>query len=303
MKSLVKGILAVLVITLVLDLAFGTSLRYLYRHSTSVDAKKLCDVTYSIDAPVLFMGSSRCHHTYIPRIISDSIHKEVFNAGLWGMRNIYFQYGLLCNILERYTPETICYEVHPGDYMVTPYSGIEKSASLCPFVHLSDGCDEILRLGGYYYLCLMSRTYRYNSEFPRLVLRNIVNENEDEDGFLKLTNTLDTNKVPVVYESMPSEIDTLKLRYLHKFVEKCKEKGIQLILIQSSQFYPDTSNTQQFDIPNEISKRYDLPFINDYYSEDFYLRPELFSDLGHFNEQGAILFSQKIAGQLKHFIK
>ena len=160
MKRFLCWLLMMLVILFGIDRSSSFIMGILYRNSKATNEYKINYVVNKMNQPVIFMGSSRCHHTYIPSIISDTLVLPVYNAGLWGEQNIYFQYGLLCDILSRYTPKVICYEIHPIDFMATPYSGIERISSLSPFIGRSKGCDSLFKLNHIYVEYKISHLYR-----------------------------------------------------------------------------------------------------------------------------------------------
>lgn len=251
--------------------------------------------------PVLFMGSSRSHHHYIPSIIGDSLQIDVYNAGLWGMRNIYFQYALLCNILERYTPQTICLELHPIDYLQLPFSTIETVGTLIPFINYSLGSDDLLKKSGVYYKAQLSHLYRYNSGFANLLLGNLSTRSKASDkGYKKLEGQLNIKSGEIKPEQFPLNIDKERVSYLQAFIDKCKEKNINLILLYSPMYVVEKTNL--FDIPDSIAKANNIPFINNYNLEGITGHPEYYHDFGHLNDKGARKYSSIISHQLKKYI-
>lgn len=301
MNKFIKRLLIIIIITMIADRAIFYTARFFYKTTTTTDEYKLNTVISKMDDPVVFMGSSRCHHHYIPSIISDSLKTNVYNAGLWGMRNIYFQYGLLSNILERYTPQVIFMEIHPIDYLKTPFSDIEKAGSLIPFVSYSTGCDEILKKAGLYYKAQVSYLYRYNSEFADIVSGNLLDRSNVADkGYKSLTGQLDTAKGEIKPEKFPFEPDKEKIRYLQAFIDKCKEKKVKLVFLFSPMYAVEKTNL--FDVPHQISQKNAIPFINHYDMEGITGHPEYYYDFGHLNDAGAKKYSSAIASELKKYI-
>jgi len=302
MKKFLTRVLIIIIITLVADRAFSIVVKMFFKTTTTTDEYKLNSVMYRMNDPVVFMGSSRCHHHYVPVIIGDTLKTGVYNAGLWGMHNIYFNYGLLCNILEKYTPKTICLEMHPIDYLATPFSQTETVSSLDPFINFSAGCDEVLKKAGVYYKCELSELYRYNSQFANLLAGNLSARSFAADkGFKPLYGNFDTSFGPVVPERFPFPIDHEKVRYLQKFIDKCKEKHIQLIFLFSPMYAVEKSNL--FDIPDSIAKKNNIVFINHYNLKGITGHPEYYHDFGHLNENGAKKYSAIVASELKQYIK
>ncbi|MEG1564168.1 MAG: hypothetical protein RR365_10650 [Bacteroides sp.] len=302
MKKFIKGLLFIILITVIVDRGAGYAFQYFYRITTTTDENKITATILNTHAPILFMGSSRCHHHYIPSIIGDSLQCDVYNAGLWGMRNIYFQYGLLCNTLERYHPRIILLEIHPIDYLQTPYSGIERVSSLAPFINYSSGCDEVLKEANLYYKCKLSCLYRYNSEWANVLMGNLSKRSQEKDkGFKPLVTQLDTLHQQIEPESFFFPPDERKIHYLHAFINKCKSEKIDLIFLYSP-MYATHEKTNLFHIPDSLAQQENILFINHYRLEGITGHTEYYADFGHLNERGAEKYSSIIATELKKYL-
>jgi len=302
MTKFIKRLIIIIIITLVADRILFYPVRFFYKRTTTTDEYKLNSTINKINDPVVFMGSSRCHHNYIPSIISDTLKTGIYNAGLWGARNIYFQFALLSNILERYTPKTICYEIHPTDYLQTPFSTIDKVGNLKPFIGYSSGCDDVLKKADYYYKSQLSGLYRYNSEFPNLLLGNFfIRTMVHFKGYKPLFGEMDTKYGKTTPEKFPYAIDKDKINYLQAFIDKCREKKINLIFLFAPMYAVEKNNA--FLIIDSIVKKNGIPFINHYNFEGITGHPEYYYDFGHLNENGAKKYSSIIASELKKYIK
>ncbi len=300
MKKFILRVIIIITITLIADRVLGYVSSVFYKTTTTTDEYKVNEVTYHMKDPVVFMGSSRCHHHYIPSIISDTLKMGVYNAGLWGMRNIYFQYGLLNNILKRYTPKTIFLELHPVDFLQTPFSDVEMVSALMPFINYSDGCDEVLKKGKLYYKCKASNLYRYNSGFANIVIGNITNRSPAGlKGLKPLSGELADVKLKP--EEFPFSVDKDKIQYLQAFINTCKKSDIKLVFLYSPMYAVD-KNTTLFHIPDSLAKQNNIPFINHYNLPGITDHHEYFYDFGHLNEDGAKKYSSLIASELKQFV-
>lgn len=301
MKKFLLRVLLIICITLIADRIISIPVKLLYKRTTTTDEYKIESVTYKMDAPLIFMGSSRCHHHYIPSVFEDTLKTKVYNAGLWGMKNIYFQYALLNNILERYTPRTICLEIHPIDYLASPFSGIDVVGSLAPYINLSTQCDSLLKKAKIYYKLQLSPLYRYNSEFANLILGNVSTRSEAADkGFKMLTGALDTSIEAIKPEAFPFPPDSNKINCLQSFINKCKEKKIQLIMLYSPMYATEKNNL--FNIPDSIAKKNNIVFINHYNLPDITGNAQYYFDYGHLNKDGALRYSSVVASELKEYI-
>lgn len=222
-----------------------------------------------------------------------------FNAADWGIKNIYFHYGLLGNILSRYTPKVIVFEVHPCDWQDTPYSGTERAGSLAPFCGMSDECDEMLKISGNYWPYRLSTVYRYTGNLPGLIFGKWGGMDRSLKGWKPLDGQLDTTGI--VAEEYPFPIHQEKLQLLERFIQTCQAHNIQLSIIVSPMYI--CSKKDVYQIPRELAAKYDVPFIDHYRDSTFTGHPELFYDFGHLNRQGAEIYSKMVCEELKIFIK
>ena len=99
MKKLLLHILIVACLFFVIDRILGIGLSYLYRISNVTDEYKISYTNESTEDSLLFMGSSRCLHHYNPLIFENELGVSCFNAADWGIKNIFYHYGTLGNIL------------------------------------------------------------------------------------------------------------------------------------------------------------------------------------------------------------
>ena len=229
MKKLLLHIVIVICLFFVIDRTLGLGLGYLYRISNVTDEYKIGYSNEKTRDSLLFIGSSRCLHHYVPSIFEKELGMTCFNAADWGIKNIYYHYGQLGNILSRYTPKKIVFEVHPCDFLDTPYSGTERAGSLAPFCGMSDACDEMLKIAGNYWKYQLSWVYRYTGSFPSLITGKLGSMDRSLKGWKPLDGVLDTTGL--VAEEYPFPIKQEKINLLERFIKDCKQKDIGLIEI------------------------------------------------------------------------
>ena len=298
MKKLITHFIIVVCLFLCIDRVIGWGLSILYRNSNATDEYK---ISYSVETTtdsILFMGSSRCMHHYVPSIFEKELGLSCFNTGDWGIKNIYFHYGLLCNILQRYTPKAIVLEIHPSEWLDIPFSGVERACSLAPYCGMSEGCDDMLKLTGNYYSYLISMTYRYTGSFPNLLTGRWGSMDRKLKGWKPLTGTIDDAGVKA--EEYPFPKDNERIALLKKFIDICKGHDIQLIFIVSPMYL--CSEEDVFKTANDICEESDIPFLNHYRDSVFTHKKEYFYDFGHMNREGAEKYSYIISKELKTLI-
>jgi hypothetical protein len=245
------------------------------------------------------MGSSRCLHHFEPSVFEEAYGMTCFNAADWGIKNIYYHYGLLGNILSRYTPKAIIFEIHPCDYLDTPYSSTERAGSLAPFCGMSKECDEMLKISGKYWPYKLSTVYRYTGSLPALIFGHWGGMDRSLKGWKPLDGQLDTTGLKA--EEFPFPIQQEKQQLLERFIQDCQEKGIRLCLIVSPMYI--CTEQDVFKVPRDLAKQHNIPFFDYFRDPQFMGHAELFHDYGHLNREGATIFSKKVCNDLKDFIK
>lgn len=295
MKKLLLHIVIVLVLFLIIDRVVGLGLGYLYGLSNTTDAYKISYTNEKTEDSILFMGSSRCLHHYAPLIFEKELGVSCYNAADWGIKNIYFHYGTLGNILSRYTPQTIVFEIHPCDFMNTPYSGKERAGSLAPYCGMSKECDEMLKLSGNYWPYQLSWVYRYTGKLPDLVTGKWGAMDRSLKGWKPLDGVLDT--IGIKAEEYPFAVDSERVNLLERFINECQSRNIQLFIIVSPMYI--CSKEDVFKVPRELANKHHIPFIDHYRDSIFVGHSELFYDFGHLNRKGAEIYSEMIAKEIK----
>lgn len=294
MKKLLIHIAIVICLFFVIDRALGLGLKFLYNQSNATDEYKISYSNETVQDPLLFFGSSRCMHHYVPAIFEKELGIKCFNTADWGIKNIYYHYGLLGNILSRYTPKAIVFEIHPCDWLATPFSGVERASSLAPYCGMSDACDEMLKLSGKYWPCQLSWVYRYTGSLPNLLTGKLGSMDRNLKGWKPMDGIMDTTGV--VAEEYPFPVDTARVALLERFINDCKKNNIQLIITFSPMYVCSKEDVLKF--PRDLAQKHQLTFIDHYRDSDFVGHPELFYDFGHLNRMGAELFSQKLSKEL-----
>ena len=295
MKKLIIRLIITAGLFFVIDRTVGLLLGGLYSMSNATDEYKISYSNESTRDSILLMGSSRCLHHYVPALFEEQLGVSCFNAADWGIKNIYFHYGLLGNILKRYTPQTIVLEIHPCDWMQTPFSGTERAGSLAPYCGMSDACDEMLRLTGKYWAYRLSYIYRYTGSLPNLLSGKLGSMDRSLKGWKPMDGVLDT--LGVKAEEYPFPVDEDRVRLLEKFVETCKQNDIKLVFAVSPMYV--CSQQDVFKLPREMAEKYGVPFIDHYRDSLFVGHPEYFYDFGHMNRKGAELYSRIFVKELK----
>lgn len=295
MKKLLIHIIIVSCLFFVMDRTLGIGLGYLYRQSNATDEYKISFSNENTRDSILFMGSSRCLHHYVPSIFEKELDITCFNAADWGIKNIYYHYGLLGNILSRYTPKAILLEIHPCDFQETPYSGKERAGSLAPYCGMSNACDEMLKLSGNYWPYQFSWVYRYTGNLPNLLTGKWGSMDRSLKGWKPLDGVMDTTGIKA--EEYPFPIDKERMNLMERFIKDCKQKNISLSLIVSPMYI--CSKEDVFKIPRELATKHNIPFFDHFRDSSFVGHANYFYDYGHLNKKGANIYSEIVAKEIR----
>lgn len=297
MKKFILKVILFFAIVAVIDFVFGKCCDYLYEHSTGGDTYRIHYAIAEGNADILIMGSSRANHHYNPRILSDSLGLKVYNLGVDGSGAILMD-GFYRLISQRYIPKYIIYELTPS-FDFQKYAGDANNtrylSQLKPYYNndclarLFDDIDAKERIK------LHSGIYRYNTTFLNLIKFYLKGGKESGNGFAPLQGVM-ADYIPPTDQAV-AEIDTLKIKYLHQFINDCKNNGTELIFVISPRYGATSSEEYQPGIEVCREEGYE---VWDYYCDSrFFSKKDYFKDSYHLNNIGADTFTLIIAEKIK----
>ena len=175
-----------------------------------------------------------------------------------------------------------------------------KTTFFAPFFGRSTNADSVYRESGMYWKYVLSHLYRYNAKGMEILGGFFVNHREGEDhGFFKVEGTNDKS-IKLIEEETSKGIDSLKVAYIHKFIDICHSNNIKLVFMISPRY--STISTTHYDALKDIARKNDIPFL-DYHTDGLFLdHPEYFKDNGHMQEEGARAFTSVFASDLKRVL-
>ncbi len=287
-------VICVLIAFFAIDRLIGKGCEYAFMNSQHTLDFHLKNAAMNDTSSIWLMGSSRTQHHFIPSQISDSLGESVFNAGIDGTMDIYFQYALLSLMLERHTPECVVLEV--GNILK---ADCQKLSLLAPFTGLNQGLDSVMKQQSKYYGYAISHASRFNTTFVRHFLS--MKKSDGVPYFKGYEPLAKTNKVFDKIQLERFEVNPEAEIYFKKFIDKCKSHGVTLILCASP--YYGTTDTIQYQYFREASKTYDLPFV-DYHTQGFLCDdPTYWADDAHLCSEGAEILSARFATDLKGILE
>lgn len=291
MKKFISYIVLFFVIVCIVDFGFGKAVDKLCSTAKDGEKSKIYYIANKMDEDVVIMGSSRAYRHYVPHVLEDSIKMSVYNAGCSNM-GIVCNYGLYKAFKKTHTPKTIIYEVYYTDFAegdITTYLDnlrlLKNDKDICEYI-ASFSSDDRWKM--------YSSLYCYNTKWIYIVQENIKSSMTLDKGYAP-----DKGKLTYKPEKPKNEykIDSLKIRTFKDFIKEVSNDNTSLILTVSPLYYGD--NFSWIEWARDIASDFNIPFYDYSRDELFFENNELFYDQIHLNEEGSILFSQKIAHKLK----
>ena len=288
------------ILFVVADKAVGLLATYLFDHARSGATEKNKYIADRTNEDLLIFGSSRGVHHYDPRIFEDSLGVTCYNCAYDGC-GIITAYGLLVSLTEHYTPKAIIYDVMPNfDYI---QDGEPNAKYLGPLKLLAlgggvkHGLDSIfVDVAANEKWKMKSNMYKINSKLIQLLTENLVERNITVKGYLPMNKEM--QQEPAIRETgLPTAIDGLKEHYLLKFIQLCKQKGVNLVFYASPSYRKTLD--YQFDYIKELSDKEGICFVNHYCDTSFVQNPNYFYDSVHMNQRGATAYSSVVAAELR----
>lgn len=296
MKNLIFKILIFAGILIAADYAIGAVFDSLARNSKGGDTARYLYINEGTTEDVLIFGSSRAYHHYNPQVIETQTGLSVYNCGTDGNGCILF-YTQLVNILKRYKPELIVYDVMPSfDYIKqgnnTKYLGRAKL-----FYGESPEVDSVFwEIDPNSRYKMLSGMYRHNSSFLQVVSDCIKPKRSSTKGYQPLDGEIDYFREP---ETQPAlVVDSVKLQYLERIVNLCERSGVPIMFVASPTYYDPAD---LFAPIRNLAAGHEIPFLSYYNDPRFERNKAMFVDATHLNRHGAAEFSCMVADDIIKF--
>ena len=301
-KKILFKVLVLLFFTIIADILIGHILQSLYFKAKFNVNYHINYVVNEASNDVLIFGGSRAAHHYIPSILSDSLLLSVYNCGLDG-QCIYYHYGLLMKISERYLPKVVILDISFSDFHTSHLFTIEGVKYLFPYYGSNKDLDLLIhKINPFEKFKMASNLYRYNSRLVDIFRDNFRKADQNwENGYVPLFGQ--TRQVKNVKRNQREEvIEKEKITYLEKFILFCIHNNIKLFLCMSP--IDDICENYNNFIPIEnIAMKYNVPVFNHFCDTFFVDNNLLFKDVTHLNNDGAIVYSKIIGTEIKNNLK
>ena len=222
MRKFFVSISIIVIGILLIDQIIGKIMWWVNQHTQEHACTKIRHMVNDVDTPILLMGTSRCHQHYVSSIIRDSVGMRVYNGGINSSDNIFAHYILLNLILQRYHPQIICLEVSINDFHKQEAS-FNSVGYFAPYFGHCEQSDSVFRLANLYWQYKIFRMFRYNAKATSSIAGLFAAPAYiPEDGYVPQPRPdYSINYKPLAME-FSSEIDSIKIEFLQKFISICK---------------------------------------------------------------------------------
>lgn len=298
MRRLLLSLLIITAALFVIDRVGGRIMWWVNSNTKDISAPKIRYLANDVTEDVVLLGTSRSNFHYVPSVLSDSLGLSVYNGGIDGSGALYSHYILLNLMLEHHSPRVVCLEVMNSTFQKED-NPFERTSFFAPYIGRSERADSIFREAGNYWAYRLSHLYRYNAKAMSNLAGLIVNKQARSDhGYIPMP---DPKSYPELVPGAPGgNVDSLKVKYLQKFIDICKEHDIKLVMTVSPAF--STADQGVYDVLRDIAEANDVPFL-DYHGNGLFLdHPEYFKDNTHLWDKGAEIFTSIFAHDLKNAI-
>lgn len=304
-KGLLRFGIAVLIVlasVAVVDVAVGKVMDWILPQiSNQGSTGKTYFSLYEVNTPIVIVGSSRASHHYVTQMIEEATGIPTWNVGRNGC---YFSYNccVINTIIERYSPKLIIWE-NDMNYLFEDTS--DPLESLFPYYDMNEYITKVIdeNVASSESFSLHSRLYQYNSTIQRIMIRYANRKNYSGEGLKGF------EPMPNIKHITPLEKDEnntshkgvskIKEERLRNTICRVKEKGIQLVIVDSPKYVKQSCESNSKATMISICNEYNIPIIDNTQLMDIVAYPEYFYDRGHLNENGAKAYTELFLSQLQ----
>jgi hypothetical protein len=297
-KSFSRSFITIALCIFLTDWIIGSGLKYLYKKQTS---GALYRSTYGLDstkADYLVFGSSRACHHYDSEVLADKLQSTVYNCGRDGMGVIYNS-AMISAITARYKPKCVIIDLRQDEFTIS------DDGKISPLFPYQD--NEIVK--SYYHyngpfenLKLISQIYPYNSILINLLLGITSYDKkrtEEHNGYLPLNGTTAKKYIRLTETNL---VDTAKVNCFRALLAKLNKAGI-LTLVVISPAYSVNIDGKTAALATEMCSRFkSIKFLN-FTRGQLCTEGQYFYDVSHLNREGAKVFSNELAAQIRTIIR
>lgn len=241
---------------------------------------------------IVILGASEVKHSFISRQIEDSLGLTCYNLGLDG-NNIYYQYSIFRELLERYVPEIVVIStsvVAENENTVATLLPLQKKYKKIREIILDVAPMERYKM--------ISNAYIYNS-LALNILQGLSTTEMYANGYVPLYS--EYNYIGRETRSFSINSTPRTLRYFDSFLNLAISAGCEIIVVNTPRCWYNSLHSEHTSI-EEIIDKYNVALFDYEIDPTFLYKNNLFYDGVHLNHRGAEIFTNKFIGDLKKYL-
>ncbi len=312
MLKLFKHIVLLLIILVVADRIIGSVLEHFLYKQHHGDDYITIQTLDSTTADIIILGSSRASHHYISDSIEQYTGLKTFNGGRDNM-GIHYTKAIIAELLKRHRPKYIILDIIPYAYINDnqhnkKYFDVQTSV-LLPFANQHKGlyADISAISQEEVWKSKLIKSYAYNSLAGSIFQNTYTHMGHAQiKGYEPLSGKIDTaNYHQQLFTFTPVEkgLDTNSFTLLKQSLQLCNEHGVKAVICFSPFYYQYQPEKILVDEFMKIASSYNCSVLNFSADSTFVKNPDLFYDELHLNNEGAGIFSKKIAEEIVAHMK
>lgn len=302
MRKFFTFIALVIAVIVLFDITLGVASRhYVKSHRLPGDYEAIDYLIKDADEDIILLGSSVVLNSLMPQVIEDSLNMSCFNGGANGQNLTFFETMLDC-VLKRHHPRVIILGLRPDELSGT---GIGSRYNLLvPYYKMGysfvDSCMESKDKFEPY--LLKSSLYRLNTIWWRILLYHFITPDErGAKGFIAKSKPLTP---PMLTSSKAStDVSAERIGQLKRIVDRCEAEGVKLIIYFPPMYTIIDGTPTGVEITRDICSKHNIPLFYDAQDPYFTRHPEYFHDNVHLDADGARVYSEAFAHNLKRIIQ
>lgn len=256
---------------------------------------------WKVNTDLVVIGASEANHSYVMETLEDSLDFTVYNCGKDGCR-FYYQNAMINGLLDRYKPKTIIWSISPSEFSKPSQEDEDRLRELNPFYHTNDYSKEIInRRSKFEWIKMQSQLYVYNSRFLVFLIKSFMPDYQyKKGGYAPLYGT--NNNLVLKNRKWKENYDKTSEKYFISTLERCNQQGTNVFLVFTPRYeIGDYLNLIAYKKLKNVCSALDITLIEDFYHHKDLMKPELFKDNAHLNDEGAHRFTEKLANKIKRF--
>lgn len=254
---------------------------------------------WKVNTDLVVIGASEANHSYVINQLEDSLGVTAYNCGKDGCR-FYYQNAMINGLLDRYTPKTIIWSISPSEFSTPSPEDVDRVKELNPFYHTNGYCKTIVQTKSpTEWIKMESQLYTYNSRLIIFLFKSFTpGYAYKKGGYAPLYGT--NSNLVLTNRKWKENYNTTSEKYFVSTLERCKKQGTEVVLVFTPRYEKgDYSDLKEYKRLKYVCSKLDVPVIEDLYHNQTLMKPELFKDNAHLNDEGAHIYTNMIIDRIK----